>query len=104
MNRLAEAQPHIEAALKADPSLAEAHDVLGGLLEKQGRLDAALVQYRDAVRIRPDLGGAHFDLGRVLAKRHDLAAAAEEFRKAAVDPDPAMRQQALQALQAIGAR
>jgi hypothetical protein len=43
-------------------------------------------------------------LGRVLAKRHDLAAAAEEFRKAAVDPDPAMRQQALQALQAIGAR
>jgi tetratricopeptide (TPR) repeat protein len=104
MNRLAEAQTHIEAALKADPSLAEAHDVLGGLLEKQGRLDAALVQYRDAVRIRPDLGGAHFDLGRVLAKRHDLAAAAEEFRKAAVDPDPAMRQQALQALQAIGAR
>jgi tetratricopeptide (TPR) repeat protein len=104
MNRMAEAQTHIEAALKADPSLAEAHDVLGGLLEKQGRLDEALVQYREAVRIRPDLGGAHFDLGRVLAKHHDLAAAAEEFRKAAADPDPAMRQQALQALQAIGAR
>jgi tetratricopeptide (TPR) repeat protein len=104
MNRMAEAQTHIEAALKADPSRADAHNVLGGLLEKQGRLDEALVQYREAVRLRPDLGGAHFDLGRVLAKRHDLAAAAEEFRKAAVDPDPAMRQQAAQALRAIGAR
>ena len=104
MNRLAEAQTQIEAALKADPALAEAHDVLGGLLEKQGRLDAAEVQYREAVRIRPDLGGAHFDLGRVLAKRRDLPAAAAEFRQAAADPDPAMRQQALRALQAIGAR
>lgn len=104
MNRLAEAQTLIEAALKANPSLAEGHDVLGGLLEKQGRLDAAEVQYREAVRIRPDLGGAHFDLGRVLAKRRDLPAAAEEFRKAAADPDPAIRQQALRALQAIGAR
>jgi hypothetical protein len=35
-----------------DPTLAEAHDVLGGLLEKQGRLDAALVEYREAVRKR----------------------------------------------------
>jgi tetratricopeptide (TPR) repeat protein len=103
MNRLAEAQTQIEAALKSNPSLAEGHDVLGGLLEKQGRLDAAEVQYREAVRIRPDLGGAHFDLGRVLAKRRDLPAAAEEFRKAAADPEPAVRQQALQALQAIGA-
>jgi Tfp pilus assembly protein PilF len=103
LNRLAEAQTQIEAALKSNPSLAEGHDVLGGLLEKQGRLDAAEVQYREAVRIRPDLGGAHFDLGRVLAKRRDLPAAAEEFRKAAADPEPAVRQQALQALQAIGA-
>jgi Tfp pilus assembly protein PilF len=104
MNRLTEAQTRIEIALKADPNLAEAHNVLGGLFEKQGRLDGAEFQYREAVRIRPDLGGAHFDLGRVLAKRRDLPAAAEEFRKAAADPDPAIRQQALQALQVIGAR
>jgi tetratricopeptide (TPR) repeat protein len=103
MNRTAEAQTHIEAALKADPNMAEAHDVLGGLMEKQGRFEAAVAEYREAVRIRPDLGGAHFDLGRVLAKTHDLAGAAEEFRKAATDPDPVIRQQALDALRAIGA-
>jgi len=103
MNRTAEAQTHIEAALKADPNMAEAHDVLGGLMEKQGRLEAAVAEYREAVRIRPDLGSAHFDLGRVLAETHDLAGAAEEFRKAAADPDPVIRQQALDALRAIGA-
>jgi Tfp pilus assembly protein PilF len=103
MNRTAEAQTHIEAALKADPNMAEAHDVLGGLMEKQGRFEAAVAEYREAVRIRPDLGGAHFDLGRVLAKTHDLAGAAEEFRKAATDPNPVIRQQALDALRAIGA-
>jgi Tfp pilus assembly protein PilF len=103
MNRIAEAQTHIEAALKADPNMAEAHDVLGGLMEKQGRLDAAVSEFRDAVRIRPDLGSAHFDLGRALAKTHDLAGAAEEFRKAATDPYPVIRRQALDALRAIGA-
>jgi Tfp pilus assembly protein PilF len=101
MNRLAESQTHIEAALKDDPNLAEAHDVLGGLLETQGRIDAALVQYREAVRIRPNFGKAHLDLGAVLITRRNLAAAAEEFRKASSDPDPEIRQQAARALQSI---
>ncbi len=102
MNRLAEAQTHIEAALRADPNLAEAHDVLGGLLENRGRMDAALAQYREAVRLRPNFGKAHLDLGSILLIRHDLAAAAEEFRQAALDPNPAIRQQAHEALRSIG--
>jgi tetratricopeptide (TPR) repeat protein len=102
MNRVTEAQKHIEAALKADPNSGKAHDVLGGLFEKQGRIDAAVAEYRESVRVSPDLGSAHFDLGRGLVKQHKLAAAAEEFRKAAEDPYPVIRQQALDALKAIG--
>ncbi len=101
MNRLADAQTHIETALKDDPNLAEAHDVLGGLLENQGHFEAALGQYREAVRIRPNFGKAHLDIGAVLTTRRDLAAAAEEFRKASSDPDPEIRQQAARALQSI---
>jgi Tfp pilus assembly protein PilF len=101
MNRLAEAQTHIEAALKDNPNLAEAHDVLGGLLENRGRLDAALAEYREAVRIRPGFGKAHLDLGSILAARRDFAAATEEFRKASSDPDPEIRQQANLALRSI---
>jgi len=99
MNRLADAQTHIEAAIKADPNLAEAHDVLGGLLENRGRIDAALIQYREAVRVRPNFGKAHLDIGAVLASRRDFAGAAEEFRKAAEDPE--IRPQAEQALRSI---
>jgi predicted CXXCH cytochrome family protein len=98
MNRLADAETHIEAALKDDPNLAEAHDVLGGILENRGRIDAALVEYREAVRIRPNFGKAHLDIGAVLAARHDLRGAAEEFRKASSDPDPEIRRQAQQAI------
>jgi tetratricopeptide (TPR) repeat protein len=68
MNRLADAETHIMAALKDDPNLPEAHDVLGGLLENRGRLDDALAEYREAVRIRPNFGKAHLDLGAALAK------------------------------------
>ncbi len=101
LNRLAEAQTHIEAALKEDPNLPEAHDVLGGLLESRGKIDAAIAQYREAVRLRPSFGKAHLDLGAALANRRDLAGAAEEFRKAAADPDPEIQRQARQALQLI---
>jgi len=101
MNRLADAQTHIEAALRDDPNLPEAHDVLGGLLESGGQIDSAIAQYREAVRLRPNFGKAHLDLGAALADRRDVTGAAEEFRKAAADPDPTIQRQAKQALQLI---
>jgi tetratricopeptide (TPR) repeat protein len=101
MNRLADAQTHIEAALRQDPNLPEAHDVLGSLLENRGRMDAALAEYREAVRLRPNFGKAHLDLGAVLAARRDFAAAGEEFRKASTDSDSEIRRQAMRALESI---
>jgi predicted CXXCH cytochrome family protein len=101
MNRLADAETHLRAALKDDPHLPEAHDVLGSLLENRGRIDAAIVEYREAVRLRPNFGKAHLDLGAALASRRDLGGAAEEFGKAALDPDPEIRRQATRALQSI---
>lgn len=99
LNRLAEAQTHVENALRSDPNLAEAHDVLGGLLENKGRIDAALAEYRQAVRLRPSFGKAHLDIGAILAGRRDFTGAAEEFKKAASDPE--VRDQAIQALQSL---
>jgi predicted CXXCH cytochrome family protein len=104
MDKLADAQVHLEAALKADPNMAEAHDVLGGLLETKGRVDAAMKEYREAIRSRPDFGKAHLDLGTLLATRHDLKAAADELRKASTDANAEIREQAARSLQAIGAR
>ncbi len=103
MNRLADAQLHLEAAIKADPNMAEAHDLLGGLLETKGSMDAAMKEYREAIRSRPDFGKAHLDLGTLLATRHQLAPAADEFRKASADPNPEIRDQAIRSLHSIGA-
>jgi tetratricopeptide (TPR) repeat protein len=100
LNRLADAETHIAAAVQADPNLAEARDVLGTLLENRSRIDEAIAQYRAAINIRPDFGKAHLDLGAALANRRDLAAASEEFRKALADPQ--VHDQAAQALKMIG--
>jgi Tfp pilus assembly protein PilF len=100
---LADAQLHLEAAIKADPNMAEAHDLLGGLLETKGSMDAAMKEYREAIRSRPDFGKAHLDLGTLLATRHQLAPAADEFRKASADPNPEIRDQAIRSLHSIGA-
>ena len=104
MNRLAEAQTHLEEALKDHPNFAEAHDVLGGILEYKGQIDAALREYREALRCRPNFGKAHLDLGTLLATRHDVTGAADEFRKASDDPNPDVRHQAARSLQSLGVR
>ena len=104
LNRYDEAQEPAEAAVRADPNLAEAHDLLGGLLARRAQLDQAASQYREAVRIRPDFSRAQLDLGLVLSAQGDLNGAAEHLRKAADGRDQAVARQASLALQRIGRR
>jgi tetratricopeptide (TPR) repeat protein len=85
------AQVQIEAALHLNPNLAEAHDLLGTLLERKGQVDAALREYSEAVRLRPDLSHAQLDLGGVLANKGDKVAAAEHPRLALKSSDPNLR-------------
>jgi predicted CXXCH cytochrome family protein len=104
MNRTTEARSHLERSLKADARQALAHEVLGGLLEAEGKIPEAVSHYKEAIRLRPDFGKAHLDLGAVLARKGDRAGAAAEFRVAQADPDPRIREMAVAGLAAVGAK
>lgn len=103
-DRFDDAQERVEAALRADPNLADAHELLGGLFARKRRLSEAAREYRTTLALQPDSGRAHLRLGNVLAAQGDLPGAAEHLRQAAKTSDPAIAQQAIQALRQIGAR
>ncbi len=104
MNRRAEARTHLEKSLQADAGQPLAHEVLGGLLEAEGRIPEAVSHYKEAIRLKPDFGKAHLDLGAVLARQGDRVGAAAEFRVAEADPDAQIRQMAAAGLASVGAR
>jgi len=54
-----------------------AHNNLGVALEAEGRFDAAIEQYREALRIKPDYDHARANLARALRGRYEHAAAAD---------------------------
>jgi tetratricopeptide (TPR) repeat protein len=101
LNRFDDAQQSAQAAISADQNLAEAHELLGGLLARKKQLGEAAAEYQKALQVRPDFGRAHLDLGLVLAAQGDLTAAAEHLRQAANGGDPNVAQQAAQALQRL---
>ena len=100
--RSADARQSAEAALKADPKMAEAHVLLGGLFAGQRQLPEATREYREAVRLRPDFARAHLDLAAALANQGDMPGAIEQLRIAAKGNDPQTAQLAAQALQRLG--
>jgi tetratricopeptide (TPR) repeat protein len=104
VNRLDDAQVSVAAALRADPSMAEAHELLGGLFAQKRRLPEAAHEYAEALRLRPDFARAHLDLAQVLAAQGDMPGAIEHLRKAASLADPQVAQMAAQALQRLGLR
>ena len=59
-----------------------AHNNLGVCLDKEGRLDEAVAEYRKALEIKPDYAEAINDLGVVLFAKGDLEAAIAQYRKA----------------------
>ncbi len=99
--RLDEARTQAQAAVNADPNLAEGHVLLGGLLARDQRLAEAVSEYQQAVKLQPSFSLAHLDLGLVLAAQGDLRSATEHLRKAAAGRDPNVVRQAAQALQRI---
>jgi tetratricopeptide (TPR) repeat protein len=101
LNRLDEAQESAQAAILADQNLAEAHELMGGLLARKRQLSEAAAEYQKALQARPDFSRAQLDLGLVLAAQGDLTGATEHLRKAASGDDPNVAQQAAQALQRI---
>ncbi len=101
--RFGEAQRQIEASLQADPKSAEAHDLLGNLLVNQGKLAAGVAQFREAITLRPEFARAHLDLGEALADAGDVSGALPHLRQASQASQPALREEALQALRSLNA-
>ncbi|HEX4227357.1 MAG TPA: tetratricopeptide repeat protein [Bryobacteraceae bacterium] len=101
-NRPDDAQTSVEAALRMDPKMAEAHELLGGLLAGKRLLSDAAHEYSEAIRLKPDFARAHLDLARILVAQGDTAGAIEQLRKAAAGSDPQVAQVASRALQGIG--
>jgi len=58
-HRPAEALSHVEAALRLKPDIAEAHNNLGMLRHREGKIAEALAAYQRAVSLEPDLAQAH---------------------------------------------
>jgi predicted CXXCH cytochrome family protein len=103
-DRFDEAQQRAEAAVQADPNLADAHELLGGLFVRKRQLLEAAREYRRTVELQPASSRAHLRLGNVLAAQGDISGAAEHLREAARGADAAIAQQATQALRELGAR
>jgi tetratricopeptide (TPR) repeat protein len=77
-----------EAALQADPSLAQAHANLISVYGRLGRWDKAEEHYRAAVALSPGLTEAHYDYGVVLVEQRRTREAAEAFERAlAINPN-----------------
>ena len=67
----------------ASPPRAEAHNVLGLLLGRQGASGGEVAAaFREAIRLRPDFAEAHNNLGLVLVQSGDDAGGIAAFREA----------------------
>ncbi len=76
-----------EAALEADPSLAQAHANLISLYGRLGQPDKAEDHYKAAVALSPGLAEAHYDYGVLLVQQRRTREAAQAFERAlAINP------------------
>lgn len=73
--------PLFEAALKKDPSSAEAYRGLAKAYEALGNLSTAEQTYRRAADLRPDYWGAHNDLGVFYSRNNRYEDAVRSFKK-----------------------
>jgi tetratricopeptide (TPR) repeat protein len=86
-NRLAEAIPHYETALKVSPDYELARYNLGYALLQQGKTADAIVQFEKAVALQPDYLPAQYHLANALFQNGRVHEAIGRYEKAlALDP------------------
>ncbi len=77
------AQAALKEAIRLEPTLVEAHYLLGGVLYSQGRVRPAIDAYRKTLWLKPDFADAHHQLGLLLKLGNQQKEAVEAFRRAA---------------------
>jgi predicted O-linked N-acetylglucosamine transferase (SPINDLY family) len=88
-SRFDEAAAVYRQALALDPSLAEAHNNLGRVLEIRGDSAGAAECYRRSIGLKPRLPHPCINLGNLLQRRNDLDAALGQYQEA-LARDPAI--------------
>ena len=87
-NRVSEALPYLEAAVRIDPDSPPARTDLGSALARMGRLPEAIGQFQEAIRLAPDAPIPHNNLGSALTQAGRIPDAIVEFQTALrLDPD-----------------
>lgn len=61
---------------------AEAHLNRGVMLAREGNLDGAIAEYREAIRLKPDFPEAYFNLGVAFGRKGNPSEAATAYREA----------------------
>jgi tetratricopeptide (TPR) repeat protein len=70
------------------PNNSRAHNNLGAVLARRGRIDEAMAHYQRALEIKPDYADAHNNLGAVLTRRGRIDEAIAHYRRALeIKPD-----------------
>ena len=99
-DRPADAVPHLQAALRARPTLATADFDLGSAFIQLGRWTEAAAAFREATRLDPADAEAEGSLATALARMGRLNEAADHLRAAIrIDPSRAGYRQALESLE-----
>lgn len=78
---LENAESAARAAVRTAPRSAVTHNVLGVVLDRQGRPDEALVEFNTAVKLDPTFVGARNNIARLLAERGKKNEAIQEFER-----------------------
>jgi len=83
----------LENAVRLDPSVPEAHNMLGAALARVGRVPEAIEELQMALKERPDLVNARLNLANALMRAGKIEEAVEDYRQvlAAAPDDPTVR-------------
>jgi len=68
-------------ALRHNPGAWTAHDTLGNALQRSGRLNEAMYQFREALRIKPDYVESRYNLGNTLLSAGRYPEAIEQYEQ-----------------------
>ncbi len=102
LKRRNEAVLSLREAVRIQPTLWEAHDMLGADLALEGKFAEAQVEFDEVVRLQPDYAEGHLNLGIALARQRRFADAVAELHHALrLEPQNRKAQEFLPAIEQL---